>query len=112
MGDTISTCEIINAVVFGITFIEIVFQLIISLFNRQKLRRLHFISYLTLSDYFKFLFYSFWWTLLRALLSIPAITQNTSLVNGMLDLIYPAIVSSFLLILQHYSKVDSCGTLK
>ena len=58
-----------------------------------------------LSDYFKFLFYSVWWTLLRGLLSIPSIARNLLLVNCILDLIYPVIVSSFLLILGHYNKV-------
>ena len=36
MGESLSVYAIINAVVFGIVFIEILFQMACSLFNRQK----------------------------------------------------------------------------
>lgn len=50
--------------------------------------------------------YSLWWTLLRGLLSIPAVTKDQRVAHTMQDLLFPAIVSSFLLILDHYIKVE------
>lgn len=57
------------------------------------------------SDYCQFLFYCLWWTLLRGGLSVPAVYKNERIFQTLLDIMYPAIVCSFLLLLKHYAKV-------
>lgn len=39
MGESLSVYAIINAIIFGIVFVEILFQMFCSLFNRQKIKR-------------------------------------------------------------------------
>ena len=96
---------VVNAVVFCLVFVEILIQIVYSLFSKQKIKRYDSCRMGIHSDYFQFLMYSLWWTLLRGLLSIPALTKNPKIASMMQDLLFPAIVSSFVLILDHYIKV-------
>ncbi|KAK8791642.1 hypothetical protein WA588_001954, partial [Blastocystis sp. NMH] len=86
---------IANVAVFGFVFVEILIQACLSLSSQQKRK----------SDYCQFLFYCLWWTLLRGGLSVPAVYKNERIFQTLLDIMYPAIVCSFLLLLKHYAKV-------
>lgn len=60
---------------------------------------------LTGSTYFKFLLFTFLWVVLRFILSFDGINGNKQLSLMLLDLLYPCIVSSFLILSRHYIVV-------
>ena len=60
---------------------------------------------LTSSTYFKFLLFTFLWVVLRFILSFDGINGNKQLSLMLLDLLYPCIVSSFLILSRHYIVV-------
>lgn len=60
---------------------------------------------LTSSTYFKFLLFTFLWVVLRFILSFDGINGNKQLSLMLLDLLYPCIVSSFLILSRYYIVV-------
>lgn len=63
------------------------------------------------SAYFKFLIFTFLWVVLRFILSFDGIYSNKQLSLMLLDLLYPCIISSFLILSRHYTVVGISPSL-
>ena len=85
--------SLVNAILFGLVMVEVSIQV----------RAVHYS--LTSSTYFKFLLFTFLWVVLRFILSFDGINGNKQLSLMLLDLLYPCIVSSFLILSRHYIVV-------
>lgn len=96
---------ILNAILFGIVLLEVLFQISFSFINKQKLKRYNCFIFELYSHYFLFLVFTFIWTILRGILSIPVICSNSRLLYSILDFIYPSINCSFLILSRHYITV-------
>ena len=90
----INSYAVANLIFFGIVILEVSVQIVLCCLNKQATR----------SFYFKFLLLTALWTLLRCVLSFPAIYENVKLSMCILNLIYPCIVDSFLLLTSHYIR--------
>ena len=97
---------LINGAVFGLVLLEVSIQIGFSLINKQKLKRFFPLEGAVIrSAYFKFLVFTFLWVVLRFIMSFHGVNSNAQLSMMLLDLLYPCIVSSFLILSRHYIVV-------